>query len=205
MGTRNSILSAVAILVVAGASFPVFAGPVLIYGGEFDLPIPALNDPEREYGRGWMEDAIIEIPGDFTIYDIDVSIILTHTNVFDLQISLHSPAGTNVALNVSGNMALLNIAACDKNIIFEDEAELSIEDDSAFLLTDHLRPLELLSLFDGESISGEWRLKIHDAFYNDTGNLNRFELIITTPEPTTAILLTFGIGLLALSKPNRSS
>ena len=126
MGTRNSILSAVAILVVAGASFPVFAGPVLIYGSEFDLPIPKLDIHDPCITKGWMEDAIIEIPDHFNIHDLDVGISVTHTSVFDLQIFLQSPRGIATCLNMYDFEEFFK-GQDYIGTIFDDEAETPIE------------------------------------------------------------------------------
>lgn len=202
MGTRNSILSVVAVLVVAGASFSVFAAPVFIYGGDFDLPIPANPDDTK----GWMQDAIIEIPDHFNIYDLDVRISLKHTSVFDLQIFLQSPSGIATCLNMYDFEKEFFKGQDYIGTIFDDEAETPIEQGEP-PFTGRFKPRAgyLLEDFDGEDAYGPWRLRINDARWWDTGSLNRFELTITVPEPATAILLTFGIGLLALSKPNRSS
>ncbi|MHC4336456.1 MAG: proprotein convertase P-domain-containing protein [Planctomycetota bacterium] len=195
----------IAVTTPAGAAF---ASPAHIYSRSFDLPIPAPDDPGSELGKGWMADAIIEITDHLTIDDLDVCISLTHGAFFDLQIILQSPAGTNVALNLAGNFAFivrgednrLTAVGGSAQFVFDDEAGLSIEQ-AAEPFTDSYRPAWILSSFDNEDAYGTWRLQIHDAFYADTGTLNSFELIITTPEPATAILLILGIALLRLQRP----
>lgn len=89
--------------------------------------------------------------------------------------------------------------------IFDDEAQLSIKQGSA-PFTGPFKPIEpfLLSEFDGEHTAGQWSLQIYDMYDSDTGTLNRFELIITTPEPTTVVLLILGTALLTLFKPRRN-
>ena len=91
---------AILVIVAGGCGGAVFAGPVYTYHGSFNLPIPAPDEPESEFGKGWMTDAIIDVPHHFTIHDIDVGISLTHTSVFDLQIFLQSPAGIMLCLNM---------------------------------------------------------------------------------------------------------
>jgi subtilisin-like proprotein convertase family protein len=188
------------VLIVGGVSFPVFAGQVHIYGGEFDLPIPANPDDTR----GWMADAIIEITDHFIISDLDIRINITHTNVFDLQIFLQSPAETRICLNMYDFREFFEGANYTQTI-FDDEAETAIEQAEP-PFTGRFRPraidaANLLEIFDGENVYGTWRLQIYDAFYADTGNLDSFELIITTPEPATAILLLLGTALITLLKP----
>ena len=204
MDARNAAQHIVAILVIAvGWSFPVYADSIHIYASDFSLPIPAPDEPESEYGRGWMDDAIIEVGDYHIIHDIDVGINLTHTNVFDLQIFLQSPAGTQLYLNMY-NLDEYFEGANYIDTIFDDEAELPIEQGEP-PFTGRFRPKagSLLQVFDGQDSFGPWRLQIYDAFYADTGTLNSFELMITTPEPATAILLTLGTGLMTLFKPRR--
>jgi len=205
MDARSEVQWIVVILVVVvGASFPVFAGPVHIYGGDFNLPIPALDDPKSEYGQGWMDDAIIEIPGHFTIHDLDVRINITHTNVFDLQIFLQSSADTRICLNMYDFREFFEGENYTQTI-FDDEAETAIEQAEP-PFTGRFRPIESykLSKFDGEDAYGSWRLQICDMWDWDTGTLNSFELIITTPEPATAVLLILGASLVTLFKPRRT-
>ncbi len=214
MDTRSSkFVVYVALAFVAGFPSLAFSVPVQkIYGGDFDLPIPALDDPQREFGRGRMADAIIDVPEHFIIQDVDVVVALTHGGLFDLQITLQSPAGTNVVLNPAGNLAFivrgedgrLTAVGGSGQWFFDDEAEISIENATEPFFGP-FRPVEpyKLSVFDGEDTYGLWRLKINDAFFAHTGTLDSFELIVTIPEPATAILLTLGAGLMGLFRSRR--
>jgi len=205
-------IGAILVIVAGACGGVVYAGHVHIYSGDFNLPIPSLDEPESKYGRGWMADAIIEVPAPhFIISDLNVRLTLTHGSLFDLQILLQSPVGTNVLLNPAGNLAFIvrgkdgRLHAYGGSVewFFDDEAEVSIEQATELFLG-AFRPVENLSSFDEQDAYGFWRLRIYDAFYADTGTFNRFELMIETPEPATAILLTFGAGLLRLFKPRRS-
>jgi subtilisin-like proprotein convertase family protein len=203
MDTRSSAIRMVAafflVMVFPSVGFP---DPVYIYGGDFNLPIPANPDDTK----GWMADAIIVVPKSFLIWDVDVAVGLTHGAFFDLEIILQSPAGTNVLLNPAGNSAFivkgedgLRPVGGSVQWFFDDEAKVSIEQ-ATEPYSGPYQPVELLSAFDGENAFGQWRLRIYDAFYNDTGTLNRFELTITAPEPASAILLTFGVCLMRLRR-----
>jgi hypothetical protein len=177
-----------------------FSGSVHLYSGDFNLPIPA----ELGSSKGWMADAVIEIPDHLVISDLDIGISLTHTNVFDLQLFLRSPAGTIICLNVYDPFDEFFVGANYTDTIFDDEALLSIKEGEA-PFTGRFRPLEpyKLSKFDDEDSFGFWHLRIYDAFYADTGTFNHFELMITAPEPASAMLLTFAAALLRLFKPHR--
>jgi subtilisin-like proprotein convertase family protein len=201
MDTRSSAIGIVAafflVMLFPSTGLP---NPVHIYSGDFNLriPKPDINDPC--ISKGWMADAVINVPDHFIITDLDVGINLTHTNVFDLQLSLQSPVGTRICLNMY-NYDEFFIGANYTNTIFDDEAILSIKEGVA-PFTGRFRPLEpyKLSKFDGEEAYGLWRLQIYDAYWYDTGTFNRLELTITAPEPATAILLTIGICLIRMRR-----
>jgi subtilisin-like proprotein convertase family protein len=206
MDTRSSAigLGVVAVLFLVMV-FPSagFSDPVRIYSGDFNLPIPANPDDTN----GWMADAIIEVPDHFVIADLDVRINITHTNVFDLQLFLQRPAGTRICLNMFDFKKEFSVYPNYTDTIFDDEALLSIKDGVA-PFTGRFRPLDVdpynkLSKFDGQDTYGSWHLQIYDMWPTDTGTLNSFELMITTPEPATALLLTLAVVLITLSKPNR--
>jgi len=201
----------VAILVIAAGTLisPLFATPYS-YTMDFNLPIPSSDEPESEYGRGWMDEALIEIPHHFIIDDLNVYIDLTHEGIVDLAIILKSPSGTNVVLNQAGNLAFIvrgqngGLTAYGGSVqwLFDDEAIVSIEQATEPFIGP-FKPVWNLSLFDGEDIYGQWCLQIQDAFYAHTGTLDSFGLVITMPEPATAILLMLGAGWVTMFRPYR--
>ena len=202
MEPRSPILKVVALFVtvVAVAAGSVFADSVHIYGGSFALPIP----DDTQTSEGWMADAIIVVPTHHIIHDIDVSISLTHSNVFDLQLFLQSPAGTRLCLNMY-NFDEFFTGADYTQTVFDDEALIPIEQAEA-PFTGRFRPRagNLLEIFDGQDAYGLWRLQIYDAWDYDTGILNNAQLEITTPEPATIILLALGTALMCLFNPRRT-
>lgn len=201
MEARRRAQWTVAILLGVGAfCFPVFADQVYKYEGEFNLQIPA----ETDTSRGWMADAVIEIDCHFTILDLDVGITLTHSNVFDLQISLRSPDGTTLSLNAYNPYNEFFQGADYSQTVFDDEARTPIGQAQP-PFTGRFRPNNggLLEIFDQQDAYGQWHLQIYDAYYHDTGTLDSFELTIATPEPATVALLTLGAGCAALFRPRR--
>ncbi|MHC4527702.1 MAG: proprotein convertase P-domain-containing protein [Planctomycetota bacterium] len=192
MDARYLIQRIVVVLMGAGGLWgPVYATSVHVYGGDFHLPIPASPDQTK----GCMDDAVIPITDNYNICDVDVRINLTHTNVFDLQISLVSPAGTRVYLN-KYDVDEFFIGADYILTVFDDEAEVGIEQGQA-PFTGRFRPKAptLLEAFDGQNTLGLWRLRIYDFWYADSGSLDSFELIISTPEPATLVFLMLGLVL----------
>jgi len=196
-GTLRAILRIAIVILQWVCCTSVFAGPVYTYGGEFNLRIPA--DPNSS--KGLMYDAIVNIPDHFTIYDLDVGIGLTHSNVFDLKIFLESPSGTKVCLNMY-DVGEYFAGEDYIDTIFDDEADIPIEMAEP-QFTGNFRPKEPLAAFDGEDTYGLWRLQIYDAYYADTGSLDNFNIIVTILEPATAVLLIFGVGLAMILRPRR--
>ena len=203
METRATSTSFVIVLALLSGAVSVGTGraeTIRFYGGSFDLAIPA--DPEAT--KGWMNDAIIEIPDHFAVMDLDVSVSLTHTKVFDLQLSLTSPSGTTVLLNSYDPFTGYFEGQDYQQTVFDDEAAVSIAEGTA-PFSGRYRPVgeAALSAFDGEDAFGTWRLRIYDAHYVDTGSLASFGLTLTTPEPATAMILLVGLGFAGFSRRRR--
>lgn len=196
---------AILVIVVGGWGGSAFAHSVYIYGGDFNLPIPKPDSNDPNISKGWMDDAIIEITDNILISDLDVGISLTHTNVFDLQIFLQSPFETKICLNMYDVEKEFSVYPDYTNTIFDDEAQESIKQAEP-PFTGRFKPKSgsLLEVFDGQDAYGFWHLRIYDAFHYDTGTLDSFELIITIPEPATAIILTLGVVLMRLHKRRRN-
>lgn len=199
MGARSQIQRiGVALAIVLAFGSAVSAEQVLVYSGSFNLPIPAPPDT----GKAWMvPDATINIPDHLTIIDLDVGITLTHTKVFDLQIHLKNPAGDTLILNTYDIHEYFDGEDYTRTV-FDDEADVSIEQ-AAPPFTGRFKPRApgRLDVFDGQDAYGTWRLRIYDQQYADIGALEEFELIITIPEPATAIILLLGAPLVFFRKP----
>ncbi len=171
------------------------AAPVYVYGGDFNLRIPE----ELDATRGWMTDAVIEVPDHITIGDLDVCITVKHARVFDLQIFLESPSGTTLCLNRYDPLTEYFEGEDYIGTIFDDEAQIPIGEHSP-PFTGRYKPRApgSLAVFDCQDAQGKWRLKIYDAYYADSGYLSNFELMITVPEPGTVLFLSLGAGVVWL-------
>ncbi|OHB67499.1 MAG: hypothetical protein A2Y77_05900 [Planctomycetes bacterium RBG_13_62_9] len=186
----------IAVLVVGSLSaIAARADTVLYYSGQFDLPIPA--DPDNT--KGSMDPATIHVPDHFILADLDITVNVTHSKAFDLQLYLSSPAGTAVVLNMYQFTNYIE-GADYSGTTFDDEAAISIRD-ALPPFEGSYRPLESLAAFDGEDAYGPWTLSIYDAYYGDTGHFGSFTLAITTPEPATVALLALGLALTSLMPP----
>jgi subtilisin-like proprotein convertase family protein len=199
MSNNNITQKIVPLLILLGGfCTPAFAGTVYTYSDTFNYRIPA--DPAST--KGPMLDAVINVTDHLTIFDLDIGINLTHSNVFDLQIFLESPSGTRVCLNMYDLDEYFDGEDYIKTI-FDDEAEIPISEAGSDL-SGRFQPIDPLSAFDGEDAYGLWRLQIYDAYYADIGSLESYNLSITVLEPATAILLIFGVGLAMILRPRRA-
>ena len=102
------------------------------------------------------------------VSDLDVTIgQITHTFVGDLTIDLTSPQGTTVRLANRNGSSGDNFT----NTVFDDEAATSITSGAA-PFTGSFRPIQALSAFDGQTIAGNWTLRVADVAGDDVGTLS---------------------------------
>jgi hypothetical protein len=193
-GGRRTVWTFIAAILCMAAGV-ARADVVCTYSRQFNLRIPA--DPQAT--RGWMDDAIIDVPSHLVIEDLDVSVTLTHSKVFDLQLFVESPSGTAVLLNMYDPFTGYIEGADYDGTTFDDEASVPIEEASPPFVGS-FRPVEgsRLADFDGQDAYGPWRVRVYDAYYADTGWFQAFSLMITVPEPATVAFLLAGMGVTAL-------
>jgi subtilisin-like proprotein convertase family protein len=132
-----------------------------------------------------------------SIFDVNVTLDITHTFVGDLNAYLISPAGTRVKL--FSDVGIPRTGDNFTNTTFDDEAATLISSDSApFTGTFRPEPIienfELLvypdaftslSAFDREDANGIWTLEIKDDAGFNVGVLNSWSVTITGSEPST--------------------
>ncbi|HMG35881.1 MAG TPA: S8 family serine peptidase [Blastocatellia bacterium] len=112
---------------------------------------------------------------------------LDHTFINDLQVTLISPAGTQVKLIDNTDGSGNNFC---QTTLDDESAGPSIQSvaSSQAPFTGSFKPANPLSAFDGETPNGTWQLKVQDFFAEDTGNIRAFSLVIT-PAQCTAVQL----------------
>ncbi len=119
--------------------------------------------------------SVLDIPDDFPISDINLTLDLTHTWDGDLDISLIGPGGSPVVELTSDNGGSGNNYT---NTTFDDEAATPITSGTP-PFTGTFRPEGSLSNFDGLQTAGTWTLQIVDDYEFDIGTLLSWSMEVT--------------------------
>lgn len=112
-----------------------------------------------------------------SIFDVNVTVNITHTFNGDLAVTLISPSGLRVPL-------FLNVGGSGDNFVntvLDDEATIPIASGTA-PFTGSFIPASPLSVLDGESANGIWRLEVADQAGQDIGTINNWRLTIQDAE-----------------------
>lgn len=122
----------------------------------------------------------------FTVSDVDIAILATHTYRGDLQMTLQSPSGTRVQL-VNGNSN--SIDGDNFNVTLNDTGTQAVNTDgnstnhsaTAPPYQNNFSPDAAFSAFANQNSAGTWRLEICDLFPTaDNGNFVRADLFLTS-------------------------
>jgi len=124
------------------------------------------------------------------IADLDVALDVTHTRVGDLTFTLtNEDTGTSTVLMDRPGEPALGINGCsgdDVDVTLDDEGAAPVEDACATnpAISGRLTPQDPLSIFDGQQLSGNWRLDFADYATQGVGTLDRWCLAPTIPDPS---------------------
>lgn len=121
----------------------------------------------------------------YTVADVNIGVLMSHSYRGDLQFYLQSPAGTRVQLinNIGGTRNHVNV-------LFDDGAANPIANHTANNDTATagtvvppyqrtFRPFQALSAFNGQEAAGTWRLEICDSLASDSGAFYQSDLFLT--------------------------
>jgi uncharacterized repeat protein (TIGR01451 family) len=133
---------------------------------------------------------LFNVPIVYSVADVNIGVMMSHTYRGDLRMFLTSPGGTQVTL-------IQNTADTQNNfnVLFDDGAAALITshttlNDTATAATvappyqRTFRPLQPLTAFNGQNANGNWTLSICDSLNADTGTFFHSTLVIT-PQPAT--------------------
>lgn len=113
----------------------------------------------------------INVPNDFVINDVNVTINIEHTWAADMDITLTSPTGTVVELTTDNGSNGDNYT----NTVFDDEAADPITGGTA-PFTGSFQPEGTLADFNNEQSAGDWILTVNDDANQDGGQLLNWSL-----------------------------
>ena len=151
----------------------------LSIGAIVGTPATGTSAPALVIDGGPHTDTIDLTAATGLVTDVNVTLNIDHEWVGDMEISLISPAGTEVMLMDNDGGAGVNFTGT----VLDDQAALLIDDissgDAPF--TDSYQPQEALAGVNGEAASGVWTLEILDTYtYGDDGVLVDWTLDIET-------------------------
>jgi len=141
-------------------------------GDAFPLDIP--NDAPYAYVFGTQLVSQTVVSGTGTVYDINITLDITHAWSGDVRIQLMSPSGTTIKLFEDlGDSGGANFS----NVTFDDQASKTITPPGGYSGT--YKPMQPLSTFNGELGDGTWKLLVDDQHPADAGKLNSWSVNIT--------------------------
>lgn len=128
-------------------------------------------------------NSTLSIPSGGTINSISVTMNVTHTWINDLVATLISPTGTQINLFTN---PCVSDAIEDIDATFSDNG-IAIVCSNNPGISGTVLPNQALSALIGQTSTGTWTLRIRDAYNQDGGALNSWELNICTISPALSI------------------
>ncbi|MFP8873206.1 MAG: proprotein convertase P-domain-containing protein, partial [Myxococcota bacterium] len=154
---------------------------------------PSLAIPDGAEGGVNSTNTIVD---DITILDLEVEVVISHTYIGDLTVTLtHVETGTSaVLIDQPGEPdQTFGCSGDDIEATLSDAATLPVEDECASTtpsIQGKFTPNNPLDVFDGESTAGNWKLTVSDASAQDTGTLDEWTLLVNPPPPPVEITMT---------------
>ncbi len=148
----------------------------------FEDADPGLPIPPDEPGTN---STTLELPGDFPILSMRLSLQAAHSYVGDLSATLAHAAGPSIPLFDRPGVPGTNFGCGedDLRLTFNDDAEASASDlentcavGADFAIEGEFQPLDPLAGFAGLPAAGPWTLSITDGAFQDGGSLVRWSV-----------------------------
>jgi len=144
----------------SGVSEPFFVGV-----GESTCQIVDATDVPQSILDNQTTTSTIQVTAGGEIADVRIPVNITHSYIGDLTVELVAPSGTTVMLHSRSGGSTSDIVG---------------------IYGDGLTPAEPLTVLDGESAVGAWRLRITDHASGDTGTLHGWSIDVCGDDPLTA-------------------
>ena len=149
------------------------------------------------------------VPIHYSVADVNIGVVMSHTYRGDLRMFLTSPQGTQITLVQNTGTTPDNF-----NVLFDDSAAAAITthttlNDTAAAGTvappyqRTFRPLAALTGFNGQDAFGNWALTICDSLAQDTGTFFHSTLVITAQPAslTTTKISSITADMISVSNP----
>jgi subtilisin-like proprotein convertase family protein len=150
-----------------------------VLDSSFATTIPSDDVPQDIIDESTVKSELL-FQGVREIFDLNVTLDISHAFNADVNVYLVSPSGTRVELFSDIGAHFENFT----NTKLDDEASTPITS-AAAPFTGTFRPEGSLSTFDGENANGIWILEIADDAAADSGVLNSWSLTISGREQST--------------------
>lgn len=141
------------------------------------------------------------------LWDIDLTVAIQHTFAADMDIRLISPAGTVLPVSTDNGGGFDDVF---NGTLFDDNANDPVTDHvyANLVVAPVLSPEGRFAAYRGEDPNGIWTLEIVDDAGGDVGNLNFWQLDVTTvngPEGSTTTTIMNSPGLPIVDNQTTSS
>ena len=183
----TAVPAKIGIALVCCFSTPALA---MICSGGGDVAIP---DGSGSAGSGGPASVNIVVPAAYegTVTDMNFSLLIEHTFVGDLIVTLESPGGVVVTLmDRPGSPA--SVYGCSNDNVdttFDQSSGVDVETECdagpPAIGGPSVNPTDNLNLFNGQTIAGTWILTVTDNAGNDTGVINPNNCLEFTTTPVT--------------------
>lgn len=117
-------------------------------------------------------NSTLNFPDNLTITDVNVTLNISHSWINDLTATLISPTGTLVQLV---NRPCTN-AALNNAVATFDDAGVTLVCGNNPAISGVVKPVQVLSAFNGQSSTGTWTLRVLDSANLDGGAINSWSL-----------------------------
>ena len=131
-------------------------------------------------------NSTLNVPTGQILTDVNVRVVMTHTWVGDVKITLKSPMGTVVTLLDRPGVPASTFGCSNDNmdVTFDDAGAVNLESYCAGTTPWYVGvalPASALSAFNGQSSLGDWVLNVSDNAGGDLGTVTSWELLTTPP------------------------
>lgn len=136
---------------------------------------------------GWYVLGQVNVPNNFTISDLDLSLNITHSKINDLRIGLVKPgSGTIDAIVYDKNCPSFGLVPTSIIATFDDSGQDLVC--SGIASSNTYKPVNSFEMFNGLNSAGLWRIAIYDTAAANNGTFNSFTL--TLCQTTTTVVLS---------------